>query len=372
MAKYLREFATQQEYEAYINGNPDLPNVSLIDEDDSVKYKQKPDYSKEYLTFTALEDGTFSFKNRNANDIRYSLDGGETWTQLPTDTNTPTVHTGEKIMWKGNIVSSQGFVDENTFSSTGNYNVEGNVMSLLYGDNFVGQTVMTFKLSYLFSKSHSTGTIISAENLILPATTLVSGCYTGMFNNCTSLTKAPELPATTLVKSCYSSMFYGCTSLTSSPELPATTLAESCYQQMFYGCTSLTSSPELPATTLAKSCYYGMFSNCTSLTTSPELPATTMVASGYSYMFSNCTSLETAPELPATSLINLRDAYRGMFYGCSSLNYIKMLATNTSGRDCLKDWVYGVSASGTFVKASSATLPTGTSGIPSGWEVINA
>jgi len=37
---------------------------------------------------------------------------------------------------------------------------------------------------------------------------------------------------------CYNSMFEDCTSLTTAPELPATTLANYCYQYMFNGCTS--------------------------------------------------------------------------------------------------------------------------------------
>ena len=76
-------------------------------------------------------------------------------------------------------------------------------------------------------------------------------CFNGLFEECTSLTKAPKLPATTLASRCYDFMFYGCTSLTKAPKLPATTLASGCYGFMFYGCTSLTTAPELPATTLA-------------------------------------------------------------------------------------------------------------------------
>lgn len=34
-----------------------------------------------------------------------------------------------------------------------------------------------------------------------------------MFNSCTGLTQAPTLPATTLASNCYQGMFYGCTSL---------------------------------------------------------------------------------------------------------------------------------------------------------------
>ena len=60
-----------------------------------------------------------------------------------------------------------------------------------------------------------------------------------MFQNCSSLTTAPNLPATTLVAQCYDQMFQNCTSLTAAPGLPATTLMPRCYNQMFYGCRSL-------------------------------------------------------------------------------------------------------------------------------------
>ena len=37
------------------------------------------DYENEYLTFVALESGTFKF---SGNSINYSLDSGSTWTSL--------------------------------------------------------------------------------------------------------------------------------------------------------------------------------------------------------------------------------------------------------------------------------------------------
>jgi hypothetical protein len=49
------------------------------------------------------------------------------------------------------------------------------------------------------------------------------------------------LPATTLVAGCYQEMFYGCTGLTTAPVLPATELAAYCYQWMFFGCSNLRS-----------------------------------------------------------------------------------------------------------------------------------
>ena len=210
----------------------------------------------------------------------------------------------------------------------------------------------------------------------LPATTLADFCYRFMFWNCPNLTMAPELPATTLAVSCYESMFNGCTSLTAAPELKATTLAESCYYQMFSGCTNLTAAPELPATILAESCYSQMFSGCTNLTAAPELPATTLFANCYYKMFNGCTSLTAAPELPAATLVNW--CYYRMFYGCTNLSNITMLATDISASGCLNDWVSGVASTGTFTKAASliqgsetGQIPTGTSGIPEGWTVVN-
>lgn len=126
----------------------------------------------------------------------------------------------------------------------------------------------------------------------------------------------------------------------------------------------------LPAITLADMCYQGMFNGCTSLITAPELPATTLACMCYDNMFAGCTSLTVAPELPATTLI--RECYRHMFEYCKKLNYIKMLATDISASRCLYGWVFGVSSTGTFVKnPAMTTLPTGSSGIPSGWTVVN-
>ena len=42
-----------------------------------------------------------------------------------------------------------------------------------------------------------------------------------------------DLDGIALADSCYASMFYGCSSLTQAPALPATTLASYCYAGMF-------------------------------------------------------------------------------------------------------------------------------------------
>jgi hypothetical protein len=299
-------------------------------------------WASRYLTFEAVTNCRFEFTD---DGLSYSLDEGVTWIELPAETQTPVVTSGNKIMFKGQMVPEYSYGIGNFNSSTGSFNVMGNIMSLLYGDNFMNQTDlqgMEYAFDELFLDCYD---LVDAHDLILPAKTLANYCYEYMFDGCVSLTTAPELPATTLANYCYRNMFNGCTSLTTVPELPATTLENGCYRNMFSGCTSLTTAPELPATTLALYGYYNMFFGCTSLTTAPELPATTLA----------------------------RNCYRSMFQNCSRLNYIKAMFTTTPSDTYTSNWVSGVSSTGTFVKNSAATWNViGDNGIPSGWTVETA
>jgi hypothetical protein len=111
-----------------------------------------------------------------------------------------------------------------------------------------------------------------------------------------------------------------------------------------------------------------MFKGCTSLTTAPELPATTATIGCYREMFKGCTSLAQAPELPATTLADY--CYSWMFEGCKKLSTIKCLATDISASGALTYWTSNVASSGTFTKATGVEWPSGTSGIPSGWTVV--
>lgn len=104
----------------------------------------------------------------------------------------------------------------NRINCIGNFNVGGNIMSLLYGSNFTGnETEFNSNNYYIFTTLFKGSKVVSAAELFLPATTLVYGCYYAMFQNCTSLTTAPTLPDATVTKAglCYAFMFYGCSSL---------------------------------------------------------------------------------------------------------------------------------------------------------------
>ena len=418
MGDYLKLFKTHSEYEAYSVGGEMLkPNVSYCRQENEVHYNPWT-WADTYLIFVAKEAGTFTFTPQNSNVISYSTDNGESWIVG----NSVEVNSGDRVLWKGTMTPSSSGIGN--FSSTTNFDVQGNVMSLLFDDNFKGQVDLTGKNSAFYRLFYNNDKVLSAENLSLPATTLAEKCYYSMFQGCTSLVTSPELSATTLASYCYNSMFKGCTALTKAPELPATTLVYYCYQSMFQGCTSLVTAPELPATTLVYYCYNSMFQDCTSLVTAPELPATMLDSQCYQSMFQGCTSLVTAPELPATrfggeanciymfqgctSLVTapsilpatrlVAGCYYGMFKGCTaltkapvlpattlatqcygemfrsctSLNYIKAMFTTTPGTDTM-NWVDGVASTGTFVKNSAATWNvTGVYGIPSGWTVETA
>ena len=346
---------------------------SLIERDSSYCKEPPTPVKSDYLTFTALEDGTFKF---TGNGLSYSTDGA-TWTELAANTPTPTIAAGDKIYFKGTMTPSASEpYGIGTFRSTGNFTASGTPMSLLFGDDFEGQTSLSGK-RYAFSNLFKyCAKLTNIDDLLLPATTLANCCYQYMFYGCTGLTSIPSglLPATTLENYCYYLMFAICTGLTSIPKdlLPATTLAFRCYDSMFIRCSGLTSIPSglLPATTLAKNCYSQMFAICTGLTSIPKdlLPATTLVSYCYVSMFNDCLKITTAPDLPAAELAY--GCYSFMFFGCTKLNSIRMLATDVSAKDCLLEWVVSVASSGTFYKAAGATIPTGVSGIPSGWTVV--
>lgn len=209
-----------------------------------------------YLTFDALEDGNFSFhKQGTGDDIQYSKDNGSTWTPLASD-EPISVITGDKVIWKSTIIPSS-VNGVGLFSSSGKFNIGGNIMSLLYGDDFIGKTSLSGKNWAFYRLFYECTNVVEARNLILPATTLSTLCYGSMFRGCKSLTTAPKLPATTLSNACYSQMFMNCKSLTTAPELPATKLVNECYDFMFEGCTKLSEITMLATDISAWECLYG-------------------------------------------------------------------------------------------------------------------
>ena len=375
---------------------------SLIESDSSDCKEPPTPVKSDYLTFTPTSSGTFRFSFTKPG-LYYSTDK-VVWERLYSNTAT-TIAPGQKIYFKGTMrppTSSPYGIG--TFITLDNFTVSGTPMSLLFGDDFEGQTSLSGKdnaFDRLFRNCRSLtsidGLMLPATELsrysysgmfegcsgltsvpsgLLPSTSLSIGCYDGMFEECTGLTSVPSdlLKATTLAENCYRSMFEGCTGLTSIPDglLPATELAKYCFLRMFEGCTGLTSVPSglLPSTSLSIGCYSAMFRNCANIISVPSdlLKATTLADNCYRSMFEGCTNITTAPDLPADTLTD--GCYDSMLKNCTNLNSIRMLATDVSATDCLLNWVSGVASSGTFYKSAGVTIPTGESGIPSGWTVV--
>lgn len=301
------------------------------------------DFSRKYFTIKLLDNTDVPFYG-NQDGPFYRINDGE-WFVNEASGGAPTVialKNGDRIEMKHDRRIQITYLD---FPCK----IYGNVMSILYGDDFHQHTDVPggaqaeyFSLMGMFAGS--TG-IVDASNLAIPSGEIGD-------NGCDS-------------------MFQDCTSLVVAPELPATAVGEWGYYSMFAGCTSLTTAPELPATTLGKTCYHSMFSGCTSLTTAPSvLPATSLTRGDYCQMFLECTSLTASPELPAATLVDI--CYKEMFAGCTSLSSVKCLATNISARGCTDGWLRDVAQTGTFTKSPDMSdWTTGESGIPVGWVVNN-
>lgn len=368
-----------------------------------------PDYSKEYFCIEAVEDCVITFAPQatieNGHEFLYIIAASrapqmdlvytmfengdyEVFDPYADTSLTISLYSGDIVYMVGNMdkgVAKYNTNGLNSFTFSGKVNLSGNIMSLTHGlDRNTLEPTRPEDLpekTYTYSSNRNVGElqrlfknqpVVDAGNLVLSSSILNNYTYWEMFCGCTYLTAAPaELPALTVYQFSYSSMFDGCTPLTTAPIIKATSIANQCFRNMFRNCTSLTTAPELPATTLATNCYYQMFYGCTSLTTAPALPATTLKSTCYRGMFYGCTSLTTAPELPATTLVS--SCYYQMFYGCTKLNYIKAMFTTTPSTSYTRDWVNGVSATGTFVKNTAATWDvTGVNGIPEGWTVQTA
>ena len=280
----------------------------------------------EYLAFTGLSySGSITYEcNDNNIIVEYSLDTQQ-WFPW-NNTVKILLNTGTKIYVRGGNWNEQ---TDFTFKMGGEVAASGNIMSLLYYDDFAyrGSFDKNYKLYNLFR---------GCDNLVeapdLPATVLYNNCYRNLFRDCTNLTKAPDLPATTLASGCYSGMFYGCSSLTTAPELPATTLEEYCYEEMFEFCTALEEAPDLPATELADYCYRRMFTDCISLSFAPSISAINLAHNCCAYMFLGCKNLKIAPRLQAMILAEW--CYEGMFAGCSKLTRAPELPATIMKKGC--------------------------------------
>ena len=229
--KYLRKFNSEADKNAWLAGSEFVtPNVVLIGEDLGYNLKLQPELIPLYIE--AVQNLTVQFSK----SYQYRKDNSN-W-RAATPSTSISVNSGEKVYFRtSGITPSQSSGIGQFFISNGNCKIGGNIMSMVYGKDFIGQTTIgDYQFCGIFKDCSN---IIDASQLVLPSDNLQTESYGSMFENCTSLASAPKLPAMVLGMFCYNNMFSGCSSLVIAPELPAISLKEYCYNNMFSGCSAL-------------------------------------------------------------------------------------------------------------------------------------
>lgn len=286
------------------------------------------DYSQDYFTIESLQDSNEIKMQRSGSPnnptLSYSLDDGETWT-IATISGTKsfgTINTGQKIIFKGNNTKFANDWDKyNYFNATKQFKVYGNIMSLFNGDEFKENSEFNSSSTHHCAGLLRTTLIVDANNLILPALTLYSSSYNGMFRGCTNLVSAPQLPATQSATDCYSSMFEGCINLEVAPEINLVNMSSNCCKRMFLmdrnnkiTTPKMTKSPILRCASTASGCYDEMFKG--------------------------------------------------------NGNIIEVTCLKTDDVSCCNNWLTNVSSSGVFRKSPlKNNWPNNNNGYPSGWTI---
>lgn len=213
-----------------------LPYISIISNDDGVinlstkqvngegevinvvtEYRVSPDpgpdidYKTIPLTFEILNEGEFYIKNGmiNLNDTE--------WQEFIN--KSIEVQAGDIVRVKDADTSNRQLFEYTDCT----FNVYGNIMSLLDGNNFQDMDELQNTFIMMFADLN----VVSAENLVLPST-ICSECYKQMFLDCKLLTKVPTLSAATLEQECYYGMFSGCVNLNNIKMLATDLTASDC------------------------------------------------------------------------------------------------------------------------------------------------
>lgn len=154
--------------------------------------------------------------NTPSNEVEYSYDGS-TWVSAGYTSSTPieiNIPANGKVFlrssatkWANNI---NGVMHETRIYALHEYEVSGNLLSLLYGSSFTGnETTLNSNEKYVFSGLFATSTnLLSAENLVINA--VGEHSHSSLFFGCTSLSKAPALSVNTLPEGCFDAMFSSC------------------------------------------------------------------------------------------------------------------------------------------------------------------
>lgn len=205
-----------------------------------LQYFIKQPLTFEILKPTVIQWGTFvSTGSTLMTDLEYTLDG-QKWIQYKNPINLPA---GSVVSWRTskNVMENEDsnfqrapifkayLLGSDPWTQNGEFNIYGNIMSLVYTDYTNPQIANIIPSGECFRETFMYANIINAKNLVLPATQLTNDCYNGMFESCEKMVMPPHILPTKNprnVGGCYKKMFSSCTSLQNSPVLMLSSLGE--------------------------------------------------------------------------------------------------------------------------------------------------
>ena len=153
----------------------------------------------------------------------------------------------------------------------------------------------------------------------------MNGCFWRLFQDCTSLTRAPDISMEYVPDSGLNATFTGCTNLVNPPNMNAKYFGRLACSGTFKDCTSLIKTPALDIRTVTEYAFQETFRNSGIKKTDIVFNCTTLPQYACDGMFRGCTNLKTLPMLKPLNYAG--NMYRDMFNGCSN---IKLSSTETA------------------------------------------
>ena len=257
------KYKKMQEYDRNVDGTVSATtNYVIGDLIESGSTDCQASYDTMYFTMETDDGqpGTFTLKKGTSKSISYSTDDGATWS---TTTSTNQTVTASKVMLKSSDTTAWYSSGDNSgMTCTSDFHVYGNIMSLVYGDNF--QDKLDIPTNNQFRSLFGWSNITDATNLVMNATGATSGCYHSMFRNCYKLVSIPDIKIVATYGESVAVIIDSCPLLTgfSMSNVTAFTGSYEAYN-LGYHCTNL-KEVNLPSLVSFRTTG-DWFSNCTNL-----------------------------------------------------------------------------------------------------------
>ena len=157
-----------------------------------------------------------TFNQRGTGTLLYSIDRGNTWSNVISGQALPTLAQDEKMYFRGfispnttaSLYTSRGV---GTFQVTGNYYVQGGILSLVNGDNWTDTDEVPYRA--FCSLFYGSTTLLNAYNLVVPSGETKQEALDHAFYGCINLLAAPPLPSSVVNYYSYYGMFANCSNL---------------------------------------------------------------------------------------------------------------------------------------------------------------